>query len=48
MKNKPKLSRFNRRKKSNYKKSLLLLLVLILAIYIYMNVDVISTYLFNN
>ena len=39
MENKPKLSRFNKRKKPNYKKALLLILVLLAVIYFYGNAD---------
>ena len=40
MENKPKLSRFNKRKKPNYKKSLILILILLAVIYFYSNADV--------
>ncbi len=39
MENKPKLSRFNKRKKSNYKKALVLIFVLLAVIYFYSNAD---------
>lgn len=41
-----KLSRFNRRKKANYKKSLLLIIVLLAVIYLYRNADTIFKALF--
>jgi hypothetical protein len=46
MTNKSKLSRFNRRKKPNYKKALLLILVLLAVIYFYSNADTLLESLF--
>lgn len=39
MSKEPKLSRFNRRKKANYKRAIIFIILLLIAIYLYTNAE---------
>jgi len=46
MERQPKISRFKRRKKANYKKALILIVLLVVLIYLYINADTLAHRLF--